>query len=827
MYICPAFEILEVLKRLFVLLIISVLTSVSGYGQEITLSGKVHDVNGPIALAKVVLKGENLGTYTDDNGEFTINKIPRGNYILKVYSIDYKTYVKSISIKNNEDIQLDIVMENNSQSLEEIVITGVSSATKIRENPLAISTISAKQIDLTPRSNIMDALVANTPGLNVVKTGPNISKPFIRGLGYNRVLTLYDGVRQEGQQWGDEHGLEVDDYSIHRAEVIKGPASLMYGSDALAGIVSLFPYIPNHDDKKIHGKVVSEYQTNNGLIGNGLQLAYNDDHFLFALRGSYRMAKNYKNPIDGPVYLTNYNVTNFSGLVGYKTKKGYTHLNFTLYNDDQGIPDGSRDSISRKFTKQLFEDDLDDDDNRPIVSDKDLNSYKVPVLSQHIQHYRLYLHSFYDLGKGNIDILLAAQQNRRREYNHPTQPNQAGMYVRLNTLNYGVRYSAPTFANIETSFGINGMVQNNKNLDATDFPIPDYDLFDLGGYIYANWKKERWTISGGLRYDMRHEKWDNFYVGLNPETGFNHQVESTDDNAELPFPSFSKTFQDFSASLGATFKISKHWSVKANVGRAFRAPNITELASNGLDPGAHIFYIGDRTFDPEISLQEDIGISAHYENLSADLSLFNNNIQNYIYLNAVPDEDGNPLVDAQGNRTYKYQQDKAHLYGGEFMLNIHPHRVEGLNLRTSMALVYGFNKNSEYRKEGVKGEYLPLIPPFSLKSDLSYEVALKSKWFKSITPSFGFDYIGEQNRFLGLNNSETATSSYALFNIGFSTDIVYFKENHLQFLVHVSNLLDKSYHSHLSRLKYAEDYENGNGIYDMGRNVTFKLIFHF
>src|SRR5690606_6436600 len=147
--------------------------------------------------------------------------------------------------------------------------------------------------------NIIDVLVKNVPGIKAVKTGPNISKPFIHGLGYNRVLTLYDGIRQEGQQYGDEHGIEIDDYNIEQAEVIKGPASLLYGSDAIAGVISLFPYIPKSNDGKLHGKYTSEYQTNNNLIGNGLRLDYSDEKWLFALNGSYRMAKNYRNPIDG------------------------------------------------------------------------------------------------------------------------------------------------------------------------------------------------------------------------------------------------------------------------------------------------------------------------------------------------------------------------------------------------------------------------------------------------------------------------------------------------------------------------------------------------
>lgn len=282
-----------------------------------------------------------------------------------------------------------------------------------------------------------------------------------------------------------------------------------------------------------------------------------------------------------------------------------------------------------------------------------------------------------------------------------------------------------------------------------------------------------------------------------------------------------------SASLGATFKVTNEISIKANIGRAFRAPNITELASNGLDPGAHIIYLGDRTFNPEISLQEDIGINARFSDWSAELSVFNNNIQNYIFLSAVPDETGNPLVDAQGNRTYQYQQTKAQVFGGELWISLHPKALSGLRFDNSFSLVKGYNRADEFKGKGQDGEYLPLIPPLSWKSNMSYDISLKSNLFKSITPKMGFKYAAKQDRYFGLNNAETKTPSYALLNFGFSTDISYSESNKIQFLVHVNNLFDKAYQSHLNRLKYAEDYEDGNGIYDMGRNITFKAVFGF
>ncbi|MBK1896771.1 TonB-dependent receptor [Chryseobacterium paridis] len=789
--------------------------------QDAEATGRVLFENGGSPNTEIMLKDTPTKTTTDKNGNYTVKNLVPGNYKLLIKAKGYEDIEQEISVEKVHTIIPDILLLRNSNKIDEVVITGVSKETLIKENPVAIISISAKQIEKTVATNIISALVKSAPGLNVVETGPNVSKPFIRGLGYNRVLTLYDGVRQEGQQWGDEHGIEVAPYIVERAEVIKGPASLMYGSDALAGVVSLFPYLPTQDDGIVHGKITSEFQGNNSLIGNGMQLGYKKDSFIAAFNGSYRMAKNYKNPMDGRVYNTNFEEKNLSFLLGRKTNTSFSKINFTLYDNLQGIPDGSRDPKTGKFTYQVGEGDDDDIEKRPTVSEKDLNSYGLSPLHQRIQHYRLYAQHSQQLGKGDLDIQLALQQNIRREYNHPTVPSQAGMDVRLNTLNYGVRYNFPKFSSVEISTGINGMVQNNKNKSATDFPIPDYDLSEGGAYVYGKWKYNRLNINGGVRYDIRNIHWDNFYVQTNPVTQFEEHITQASSGADLRFPSYKKTFGGLSASIGSTFQLTNQISLKANIGRSYRAPNITEIGSNGLDPGAHVIYKGNRDFNPEFSLQEDLGISTRFKDFSADVSLFNNNIQNYIYLSLLVDGQGNALVDAQGNKTYQYQQASAQLYGMEAWLSLHPEKWKGFNLETSLSLIYGFNRDKMFKDKGNNGEYLPLISPLKLSSNISQKILTGSKSISSITPTAEVEFSAAQNRYLGLNDTETATLDYTLFNVGTSFAINY-SENHsavLQF--QVNNLFDRGYQSHLSRLKYL-----GN-IYNMGRNISLKLVVPF
>lgn len=814
--------------QLYRFITISIFILQHSYSQTGNILGKIMSNEGePLPYVNVGLSGTTLGTITDSSGLYSIKNIPKGNYLLKASSIGFNNFEKQITINGKENILLNITLTPTISTLNEIVVTGVSRATLIRENPISIISISPKTIDQTNESNIIDVLVKNAPGLNAVKTGPNISKPFIRGLGYNRVLTLYDGIRQEGQPWGDEHGIEVDAYNIDKAEVIKGPASLMYGSDALAGVVSLFPFIPNNTDRKLHGKFTSEYQTNNNLIGNGLRLDYSNEHFLFAVRGSYRIAKNYRNAIDGRVYNTNFDEKNLSALIGYKSDKGFSHFNVTLYDNLQGIPDGSRDSLTRKFTKQIYEGSNDDIKNRPVVSDAELNSYQLSPLHQHIQHYRIYTHNFYQIGNGDMNFLFALQQNIRREYNHPTMPEQAGMYMRLNTINYGWRYNAPKFANIETSIGINGMLQNNKNINATDFPIPDYNLYDFGMYVYAKWKYKKCSVSGGIRYDLRQVQWNDFYVKTNTATGFNEHTIDTN-HAVLQFSAYKKTFQGISASLGWTFQATKQINIKANVGRGYRAPNITEMGSNGLDPGAHIIYLGNRNFNPEFSLQEDIGVSAVFKDISADISIFNNYIQNFIYMAMLVDANGNPVMDAQGNKAYQYQQASAQLYGAEAGLSIHPKKWNNFSFDNSIALVYGFNRNPIYKGKGVMGEYLAFIPPFKYLGSISKKISINMQYLISVLPKIELEYSAAQNRYLKMNDTETPTPAYALFNIGILFEIKWFKVQRIQFQFQINNVFNTVYQSHLSRLKYFEYHKpspNGHlGIYNMGRNICFKLI---
>ncbi|RYF16011.1 MAG: TonB-dependent receptor, partial [Flavobacteriales bacterium] len=734
------------------------------------IKGTITSNGSPAPNITVKVVGRNQMTKSDQKGFYILKNLPTGALELQFSGVSYKT--KRIqTMVESDTLMISTDLSSLESNLDEVVVTGVNRATALRKSPVPIAVLTKKTMDQNVNTNLIEAIVKGVPGVTAVTTGPNVSKPFIRGLGYNRVLTLYDGLRQEGQQWGDEHGIEVDEYGISKAEVVKGPASLTYGSDALAGVINMIPYSPMQEDGKLTGDFTTNFQSNNGMVGASLGLAYIKNDWKYSFRASGKAAHNYYNKVDGYVFGTAFREYNVSASARVDKSWGYSKTAITYYNNLMEIPDGSRDSISRRFTRQVL-DDGDDIKNRPLVSDQDLNRYSINPLHQHIQHYRFYNASQFKFGSSDLNILIGGQQSVRREYNHPTAPKQAGLYVVLNTLNYDVKYNLPDFAGIESTLGVNGMYQSNRSKDATDFPIPDYDLFDIGAFYFAKKSFGKLDISGGVRMDRRNINWNNFYVGTDAQTGFGRKSDASDQMADLQFPSFNRNYYGFSGSVGFTYNLSERFLFKANIARGYRAPNITEIGSNGLDPGAHIVYLGNRTFKPEFNLQQDIGVIAYLQDADISLELFNNNIQNYIYQSRLTDENGNPVVVVPGNLTYQYQQSKARLYGAELSVNLHPASAKWLNFNNSFAYVVGLNKNEELlRLHGSEAKYLPFIPPLQIRSELKATAQKSIGVFSKPYVKVDAVLFADQNKFYALDNTETFTKGYTLFNAGVGSAI--------------------------------------------------------
>ncbi len=801
--------------------------------QAQTLTGQVLDAAGrPVPFASVAVPTLSQGTTADESGRFTLPGLPAGAQKLQVSAVGYASATPGITLPTDKVLTIRLTAEG--KTLGEVVVTGVGRATEIRRSPVPIAALSGKEIRITANSNAIDAAVRGIPGLNAVTTGPNISKPFIRGLGYNRVLTMFNGLRQEGQQWGDEHGIEVDGYGVDRVEVVKGPASLLYGSDAVAGVVNLIPALPKGPNGELHGEALAEYQGVNGMIGNSLAFNYQKDGFQAGVRGSHRLARDYSNAVDGRVYNTGFAETQLTGMVGLKKNWGGVHLWLTSYDNRQEIPDGSRDSLSRRFTRQVFEANTDDIKNRPLVSDEELRSYRIADLRQRIRHYRAFATSEVRLGTGELRLLLGVQQNHRQEFNHPTATNQPGLALQLTTVNYQASYLLAPTNGYELTLGANGMSQDNQHLNATDFAIPPYRLFDLGGFGVLKKAFGALELTSGLRYDVRQVRWDDFYVAPNPTTGFDAAAGPATPGANLQYPSFRRSYTGLSASLGGSYALGERLVLRANIARGYRAPNVPEIGSNGLDPGAHIIYLGNRDFTPEFNVQQDLGLLYKAPDFEASVEVFYNRVNNFIYQARQYDASGQALRDAVGNSTYKFQQSAANLYGGEVAFNIHPTALPWASLRTGAALVIGRNENPELRERvGDAGRYLPLIPAANSRSELRFTAPeragsrLAGSYFR-----FTMDATAAQNRFYAVDGAETRTAGYVLCGAGVGTTLrTKAGREAVQLVLQADNLFDVAYQAHLNRLKYFEYYTASPtgrlGIFSPGRNLSAKVVVPF
>ena len=788
-----------------------------------SLSGKVVDslTGKGIAGASVYIADLKLGAIADESGAYQFANLPTGTYLVEAHAIGHSTQIKNITVTEKAVLDFFLGLQYTEES--PVVITGLSKATQIKRSPVPIVMMNHQALVTIQSTNIIDA-ITRLPGVTQLTTGPNVSKPFIRGLGYNRILTLYDGVRQEGQQWGDEHGIEVDQYGVDRAEVIKGPASLTFGSDALAGVVNLIP-TPPAAEGKIQGDILAEFQSNNGLFGGSAMLEGTKNGFEWMGRLSHKQASNYSDNVDGRVYNTAFNENDATISLGLHRAFGYAHLNISMYDNLQEIPDGSRDSATRQFTKQI----TDSDAYRPVVTDQELHSYAITTLHQHVQLFHAYSTNNFALGTGRLTVNLGFERSVRREYSHPQQPDVPGLYLQLNSYVYDVKYYFPSFDGWDITTGLNGMYQQNTATNGTEFIIPSFNQFDIGPFAMVKKTFGKLDLAGGLRLDSRSFTNQQMYTVSNG-IDYDTPVYGSDTvGAYQAFPYYHKIFTGYSGSLGITYSFSNRWSAKANIARGYRAPNISEISANGVHPGTGIYQVGNPDFNPEFNVQEDLGLNFNTKIAVINFSIFYNSITDYIFNEKILNVYGADST-REGNDVYQYRQGRAALYGGELSFDIHP--IEYLHFENTLSLVYGNLLASPGKPITDSTRYLPDIPPLHGISELQYDFTNKNLHLVNGFVKVAAAFSGPQNRVYLADNTETPTPGYTLIDAGVGAGFTN-RKNKLLFNLYVfaNNIFDVVYQDHLSRLKYFEPYPTSpilhHGIYNMGRNISVKVDFPF
>ncbi|GGK88955.1 TonB-dependent receptor domain-containing protein [Rufibacter glacialis] len=778
-----------------------------------SLSGTISDeqTKTPLIGAILYLTDLKRAVTTDAEGHYSLQDLPRGRFLAEIRYIGYVTKAQSITI--NGATTANFTLAPSVTEIRAVVVTGVSSSTESRLNPVPTTVVGREELERGAATNIIDA-IAKTPGVAQISTGAGISKPVIRGLGFNRIITLNDGIKQEGQQWGDEHGIEIDEYSIDRAEIVKGPGSLMYGSDGIAGVINFLTPDPIAEGKVI-GNLSTNYQSNNNLLGYSAYNAGNLNGFNWAARLSQKVAGNYRNDYDGRVYNSGFRETNANGYVGLNKSWGYSHLAFSTFNQTVGLVEGERDEEGN-FLKLV---NHNGEAEEETATGEDLTGYGIGIPQQRINHLRVASQNNLVFEKSRLTFNLAWQQNLRREYGNPVDTQEEELAMRLRTFNYDVKYFLPNWGSWEPTVGVNGMVQQNRN-EGEEVIIPEYRLWDAGVFAFLKREFGPLHLSGGLRYDYREIASDALFM--------TDEDEFTTDPAlaeETKFNGFNTSFANISGSVGATYSLSEKLTVKANLARGFRSPNIAELASNGRHEGTFRYEVGNSDLKAETSLQADAGLTYDSKHVTLGVNGFRNNIQNYIFAQKLTNVLGGDSLSGEEDDlapTFKYVQGDAYVYGGEFVLDIHPHPLDWLHLENTFSWVRSIQKHVPQDMK-----YLPFTPAPRLDTELRVSFPKAGTYIRNWYAKAEVENYFAQNKVYSAFGTETPTPGYTLLNLGIGGNLTNAQgKTRLSVYLTANNVLDKAYQSHLSRLKYApENPATGRtGVYNMGRNISLKVI---
>lgn len=620
---------------------------------QTSISGIVSDENKNFLNNVIVQIPElHVEVKTNELGKYEINNLPSGSFTIIFSHSEFDKNTSIIQLNQEPNIYDIVLTEEHTHHIDEVIVSTVFNKMQ-SQNVMKVENQKIKQLKQKGAATLIEGL-ATIPGVSNISTGTSIGKPVIRGLSGNRVLVYTQGVRLENQQFGEEHGLGLNDSGIESVEVIKGPASLLYGSDALGGVLYFNPEkfaAPNSYSADLSQKYFSNTQGSN----TGFGLKTSSENWKFLVRGGYNTHADYKMPDKNRVTNTRFEETDFKTGLSYNNSRFSSILRYNLNVLSLGLPE-------------------------EIGSNTTVRDPAYPRQGVVGQIASLQNKIFFKNSKLNFDFGYIA--NNRKEFEDSSNPI---LNMDLQTFNFDVRYELPKLGKFETIVGVQGMMQTNTNF-GEEILIPDAKTNDIGALITSNYSWKNNVIQAGLRFDNRNINTENH--GIVGEEGY--------------FESIDKKFNSFNASVGYKTSITRNLTVRLNVASGFRAPNLAELTSNGVHEGSNRYEIGNANLKNEQNVQTDLNFEYGNKHFEFFVNGFYNKINNYIFI-----APNGSVID--GNDVYDYVQADANLYGGEAGIHLHPHPIDWLHITSSFEAVTG---------EKTNGDFLPLIPSNKLSNTL-------------------------------------------------------------------------------------------------------------
>lgn len=716
------------------------------YAQN-SIKGKIVDQdNAPLEGATVIVPELNKGTVSDKNGNYELSNLPKGKVKVQYSFVGYTSKIEVVYLSGSS-VEVNIQLHNSIIEAEEIVVTGGYSSTQ-HENAVKIDVLKLDQLSNMGTPNFVEVLT-KVPGVDMISKGSGVSKPVIRGLSMNDILVLNNGVRFENYQYSSHHPMGIDEFGVDNVEIIKGPASLLYGSDAIGGVINFIKERPAPQNSVVGDYNIQLFSNSLGMT-NSFGIKGTSNNFFGGIRVGQKTNADYL--MGGGDFVPNSRSQEYS----LKTNTGYTGKigTFRLYYD---------------YNKQNL--GLVEDEPVEVITERGRNcEIYYEQLNTHLvsSQNKLYM------GKMKLDVNSAYQNT---ELIHFGEINEYEIQMKLATLTYETKLYLPSDKNSEYIMGFQGMNQENTNENDRETKLlPNANTNNYSGFVLLQRTFfEKLKLQTGLRYD---------YKTINSKS-----IDNASDLSTYR-PALDKNYGSFSGSVGATYTLSEKLLFRANIASAYRTPNLAELTSNGQHETR--YEVGDSKLSPENSYESDLNLHYHADNFTFDIAGFYNVVDNFIFISPTGENT------TSGIPIYKYMQKNSFLYGGEAGFHLHPLSAKWLHFQTIYSSVIGKQKD---------GDYLPFIPANKLNFEFrasTDRLAFMHNAFVSVNSSTVFN----QNN---AAPDETTTKGYSLINLGIGCSIKVGKQS-LQIAISANNIFDKKYVDHLSTLKEVNMYDPGRNI---------------
>lgn len=758
------------------------------------------DANTLSPLVNVNVSTGKIHTITSSKGEFSLQETIGKNLILEVSHIGYQTQQVFIEIKPNM-VPLKIRLQEESTVLKEVIIQTKSNSRKEKEASIVSYTVNKDFLDKNRENSLMQTL-EKIPGVSTINIGSGQSKPMIRGLGFNRVAVVQNGIKHEAQQWGSDHGLEIDQYGIEKIQIIKGPISLLYGSDAIGGVIDIkAPDVPLNNT--FQGNVNLLAESNNDLLGISGGIQSRKEKWYYSGRLTYRDYGDYKVPTDK---------INFESYIFHLNKKHLRNTAGKEANASFSIGYASDNLQSETFVSNVnakngFFANAHGLEVRTSGIDYDKSSRDIDFPFHKVNHFKVTNRTSITLNTHTLNVDLGFQNNCRQEYSEPVAhghmslpPNSKERSFNKNTYSLNVSDAFTYGPKHEVVVGINGEYQVN-GIGGWGFLIPAYNRFTAGAFLYDKYEIARNIyLQAGIRYDYGRYHTESYYDWY-PSPVY-HEDGSLEEEYLQRAQDKILHFGSFSGSLGLSY-IHKNTTFKINAGKSFRMPLANELASDGVNYHMYRYEKGSLKLDPEESYQIDVDIDHSTPNFSCGISPFMNYFDNFIYLNPTPRY-------FETLQIYEYTQNRVFRFGGEIRAGVKI--LRRLELDASGEYVHS------RQLSGPKKHFtLPFSPPLSGLLSVGYQF---NKLLFLQEPKLIVDckMVANQNEIVP---PENRTKGYQTFNVSLFTQIHLLRQNSpMNVKIKIKNVFDTKYFNHTSFYRLIEVPESGRNI-----SISFTQIF--